>query len=75
MPRSRTVVWEYRCDHLTCDGRPDCATTLTIAVGDRIDTGRGTVIHDQGDADAAARKDGWRVGRATVCPTHAGGAA
>ena len=73
MPRIRTVTWEYRCDNLDLDGLPDCIAALDINVGDHIETGRGTVIHDQADADAAARQDGWRVGRTTVCPAHAGG--
>ena len=75
MPRTRTVVWTYSCDHLTCDGRPDCMARLTIQQGAGIETGRGTVIHDQADADAAARQDGWTVGRIALCRRHNGGAA
>ena len=71
--RTRHVTWIYDCDATTSDGRPDCGRELVINQGDEVATGRSLVIHDQADADAAARQDGWKLGRATVCPAHAGG--
>jgi len=70
---ARTVIkeWRYECDHF---GVP-CSDNLVLRLGDRCNTGRGTVIHDQADADAAARQDGWTVGKYVFCPVHAGGAA
>ena len=75
MPRVRTVTWTYDCDATTVDGLPDCGRELVLAQGDHVETGRSLVVHDQGDADAAARQDGWKVGRTVLCPTHTGGAA
>lgn len=74
MARTRTVAWQYECD-AALPGSPtsSCDTIRTIRAGDPCSTGRGTTVHDQADADAAARSEGWSVGRHVMCPTHTGG--
>lgn len=62
MARTRFVSWSYDCDVQHCDN------VLDVTRGDHVSTGRGTVVHDQGDADAVARQAGWTVGRLVRCP-------
>lgn len=71
MPRTRSINWRYECDKT---GLP-CPQQLVLVQGNPCNTGRGLTIHDQADADAVARQDGWTVGRHVYCPDHAGGAA
>jgi hypothetical protein len=76
MSRTRTVIWVYACDATMPDGRPGClAGDLEVFSGQACNTGRGTVVHDQADADAVARQAGWKLGRVVLCPQHAGGGA
>lgn len=72
MPRTRLVIWRYECDFVLA---VSCLNQLVLYRGQGCNTGRGTIIHDQADADAVARQDGWTVGRHVYCPNHAGGAA
>lgn len=69
MGRTRLVTWSYQCDadndaHVYAHG----FAILEVHKGERCDTGRGTVVHDQQDADAVARQQGWTVGRRVLCP-------
>lgn len=73
MPRTRIVVWTYTCDATTPDGRSDCWREYSVGRGDQVSTGRGTVVHDQADADAAARTEGWKVASVVLCPVHVAG--
>ena len=75
MSRVRQVSWIYFCDQTSRIGLKSCTTELAIAKGDQRPTGRSLVVHDQADADAAARQDGWTVGKTVLCPDHTGGAA
>ena len=69
MPRTRHVIWLYTCDYMTADGYPGCINTeLEVTKGEHVETGRGTVVHDQADADAVARQQGWTIGRHVLCP-------
>lgn len=70
MPRTKVIIWSYECDATTPDGRRGCVRSYEVSRGDEISTGRGTVIHDQADADAAARQVGWKLGRVVLCPDH-----
>lgn len=68
MPRTKHIVWIYECDASTPDGRRACIESFEVARGDEVSTGRGTVIHDQADADAAARQHGWKLGKVVLGP-------
>lgn len=74
MPRTRHVTWTYSCDELGCgDHWPDGPGHLDVSRGDHVETGRGTVVHDQADADAVARQAGWKLGRNVLCPSCTAG--
>jgi len=75
MTRSRYVRWEYECDMTTSTGLRACHEVLEVGQGAQIPTGRSLEVHDQADADAVARQDGWKVGKTVLCPAHAGGRA
>lgn len=67
MGRTRVVIWRYDCD--TDGHRPSLPggdpQSLEVAPGDGCSTWRGTVVHDQADADAMARQAGnvpWQPG-------------
>jgi hypothetical protein len=71
MGRTVAKAWRYSCDHVhPTTGQFDCHLQVDVRTGQACNTGRGTVVNDQADADAAMRADGWTVGRRVLCPTH-----
>lgn len=67
MGREKIVLWAYACDRHSEHHRMH--SLLEVHKGEACNTRRGTVVHDQADADEVARVAGWTVHpKGLACP-------